>query len=174
MDISKIKTNDWLLIGGALGMIVFGLFVDWISVDMGDFGSVSGGNAFDFFFTGTVPWLLVVAAGVITLLRTQGKIGENLPWTLLMVFGGALSVLLLLIRIAANPGYDGAGRGIGMYLSFLSVAASLAGAFLTFQAAGGSIGDLTDVDKVKAAFAKDGSGGSSGGSDMPPPPPPVG
>ena len=119
MDISKLTTNDRLLVGGALGMIVFGLFIDWISVDYG-FGSVSGGNAFDFFFTGTIPWLLVVAAGVVVFLRSQGKIGENLPWNLLVVAATGLGAILLLLRVLINPGFDGAGRGIGMYLSWFA------------------------------------------------------
>ena len=173
MDMDKIGTNDWLVIGGALGMIIFGTFLDWVSVDYG-FGSVSGGNAFDFFFTGTIPWLLIVAAGVITVLRTQSKIGENLPWNLLILAGTALAAILLLIRVAANPGLDGAGRGIGMLLAFASGAAAVAGGFLAFQSGGGSLSDLTDVDKLKQAFDQAGDQGSpaSGGDDIPPPPPP--
>jgi hypothetical protein len=59
---------------------------------------------------------------------------------------------------------------MGMYLTFLGAAVAAAGAFLNFQAAGGDIKDLTNVDKLKASFAK-----SDGGSDeMPPPPPPAG
>ena len=176
MDISKLTTNDWLLAGGALGMLVFGLFVDWISVDVA-FGSVSGGNAFDFFFTGTIPWLLVVAAGVVTVLRTQGKIGENLPWNLLVVAATGLGAILLILRVLINPGFDGAGRGMGMYLSLLSAVAAAAGGFLSFQAAGGTLSDLTDVDKIKGAFdqggqASQGGQDGQGGGEMPPPPPP--
>jgi hypothetical protein len=173
MDFSKIKTNDWLVIGGALGVLIFGLFLDWVSVDFG-FGSVSGGNAFDFFFTGTVPWLLVVAAGVITVLRTQDKIGENLPWNLLILAATVLAAVLLLIRILFNPGMDGAGRGIGMILSVISGLVAAGGGVMAFLAAGGSISDLTDVDKLKGAFDKPGSGdtSSSGGEATPPPPPP--
>ncbi|MFP5487739.1 MAG: hypothetical protein ACLGHQ_05480 [Acidimicrobiia bacterium] len=170
MDISKIKTNDWLIIGGAIGMLIFGTFLDWISVDVG-FGSVSGGNAFDFFFTGTVPWILVIAAGVITFLRTQDKLGEQLPWNLVLVLGTALAAVLLIIRILFNPGMDGAGRGIGMILSVLSGLAAAAGAVMAFLAAGGQISDLTDVDKLKGAFDKSGAGGSTAGDATPPPPP---
>ncbi len=30
MDFSKFKTNDWLVIGGGLGMLIFGTFLDWV------------------------------------------------------------------------------------------------------------------------------------------------
>ena len=173
MDFSKIKTNDWLVIGGALGMIIFGLFVDWISVDAGGFGSASAGNAFDFFFTGTVPWLLVVAAGVVTVLRTQDKIGENLPWNLLILAATVLAAVLLLIRLIFNPGVsDFADRGIGMILSVISGLVAAAGAVMAYTAAGGSLSDLTNVDKLKGAFDKPASATGPAVDDTPPPPPP--
>ena len=168
MDFSKIKTNDWLVIGGALGMIIFGLFVDWLSA-----GPFSTGNAFDFFFTGTVPWLLVVAAGVVTVLRTQDKIGENLPWNLLILAGTALAAVLLLIRLVFNPGFDGADRAAGMYLSVISGLVAAAGAFMAYTAAGGSLSDLTNVDKLKGAFDKPASATGPAVDDDPPPPPPA-
>lgn len=150
MDINKITTNDWLIIGGAIGMIIFGTFVDWVSV-----GPFSAGNAFDFFFTGTVPWIIVVAAGVLTFLRTQEKLGAQLPWNLVLVLGTGLAAVLLLIRLVFNPGVDGAAdRGMGLYLSVLSGLVAAAGAVMAFLAAGGTIGDLTDVDKLKGAFDK--------------------
>jgi hypothetical protein len=47
-------------------------------------------------------------------------------------------------------------------------AVAAAGAFMNFQASGGDIKDLTDVDKLKASFSK----GATTSDDMPPPPPP--
>jgi len=79
MDLSKFKTSDWLKVGGAIGFLIFGFF-DWASVTVNGFGvSASGGRVFDFFFTGTVPWLLTLAVGVLTfllaaqLMRQLGK-----------------------------------------------------------------------------------------------------
>ncbi len=61
MDFSKFKTSDWLKAGGALGFLIFGFF-SWVKIDFGaDLGFAvddSGGNVFDFFFTGIVPWIL--------------------------------------------------------------------------------------------------------------------
>lgn len=175
MDFSKIKTHDWLVIGGALGMIIFGLFLDWLSIDTGGFGSAGGANAFDFFFTGTVPWILIVAAGVIVVLRTQEKIGDNLPWGLMVVLGTVLAALLLLIRVLFNPGVSSfVDRGIGMILSVIAGLVAAVGAVMGFLAAGGSIGDLTDVNKLKGAFAKSGDDSAAPpAGDVPPPPPPA-
>ena len=50
MDFSKFKTSDWLKIGGGLGVLIFA----FVSMGQGQRGgfSDSGGNAFDFFWTG--------------------------------------------------------------------------------------------------------------------------
>lgn len=165
MDFSKFKTSDWLIVGGGLGIIIFGLFFDWQKVEfMGV--SASGGNAFDFFFTGTVPWLLLVAAAVVVVLRVQGTIKDNgLPWPLILLGATGLAAILLLIRFIFNPGApDGVGRAIGMILSLISGIVAAAGGVMGFTASGGDLKDLTDVNKLKGAF---------GGTDDTPPPPPL-
>ena len=70
MDFSKFKTPDWLKVGGALGFLIFG-FMSWVKVDWGGemgLGSNSGGSVFDFFFTGTIPWILIMASAIVTVL----------------------------------------------------------------------------------------------------------
>ena len=174
MDFSKFKTPDWLMMGGAVGIFVFGFF-SWVTVSGFGFSS-SGGNVFDFFWTGTIPWILVIASGVITFLLVQGTLKtEQAPWPLILLVTTALAALLLLIRLVVNPleGKDlieaaggDVGRGIGMILSVASGIAAAVGAFLNFQASGGNLKDLTDVDKLKSSFS------NSGGDDASPPPPP--
>ncbi len=162
MDFSKFKTNDWLIIGGGIGMLIFGTFVDWIKVSFGG-TSVSAGNAFDFFFTGTIPWILLIAAAVITFLTIQGTIkAGSVPWPMIIALATILAAVLLLIRVLFNPGVgEGGGRGIGMILSFVSGLAAAAGGVMSFTAGGGSIKDLADINKIKGAFD---------GNDTPPPP----
>ena len=169
MDFSKFKTPDWLIIGGGAAVFIGGLALDWISVDAGPFGSVSGGNAFDFTLTGALPWLLVVASAVVTVLVLMDVLSKDqAPWTMIVLAATGLSAVLLLIRIIFNPGVgEGVDRGMGMYLTFIGVVVATAGAFLNFQASGGNLKDLTDVDKLKSSFTKDG-----GNDEMPPPPPP--
>ena len=178
MDFSKFKTSDWLMIGGGIGIFIFGFF-NWVTVSGFGFSS-SGGNVFDFFFTGTIPWLLVIASAVITVLLVQGILkADQAPWPLILLVATGLAALLLLLRLIFNP-IDGkdqieaaggdVGRGIGMILSVLAGLVAAAGGYLNFQASGGTLKDLTDVDKLKSSFAK---GDGAKGDDAPPPPPPM-
>ena len=188
MDLSKFKTSDWLKIGGGLGFLIFG-FVSWVTVEAGDF-SDSGGNVFDFFFTGTIPWILVMGTAVITVLIAIGTIKPgSLPWPLIMLLATAVATLLMLIRLLFNP-VDGkdlieasggsVGRGIGMWLSTLATIVSLVGAFLGFKEAGGDLNDFKDMNKLRGQFSNAGGGTSAAppppppGATPPPPPPPAG
>ena len=126
---SKLKTSDWMKIGGAIGFFIFGFF-HWTTVEADGLGSDSGFNVFHFFLTGTVPWILVIGTGVITLLLAMGKLKPgNVPWPLIMLVATGLAALLLLIRLIFNPveGKDviesvggSVGRGIGLILSAIS------------------------------------------------------
>ena len=102
MDFSKFKTSDWLMIGGGIGIFIFGFF-NWVTVSGFGFSS-SGGNVFDFFFTGTIPWFLVIASAVITVLLVQGILkADQAPWPLILLVATGLAALLLLLRIIFNP-----------------------------------------------------------------------
>jgi hypothetical protein len=171
MDFSKFKTNDWLVIGGGIGIFIFG-FLNWTKVSVAGFGASSGANAFDFFFTGTIPWLLLVASAVVTVLLVMEKIAkDSLPWPLIILAATGLAAFLLLIRFLFNP-IDGkdfieeaggsVGRGVGLILSFLSGLAAAAGGVMSFTASGGNLKDLTDVNKIKDAFDKDDDGDQTG------------
>jgi len=166
MDFSTFKTSDWLKIGGALGFLIFGFF-NWLSVDYGsDFGGTteSGAKVFDFFVTGTIPWILVLGTGIITVLTATGnmKSGKaNLP--MLMLLANGIAAVLILIRVIINPldGKDAleafgveVGRGIGMILSTIAVLAATAGAFIGYTESGGKIDDLKDIDKLKGGFGQ--------------------
>ncbi len=177
MDLSKFKTSDWLKVGGAAGFLIFGFF-DWVTVEAGGIDLGGGGNVFDFFWTGTLPWILIVATGVVTfLLATATMKPGSLPWPLVMLAATGLAALLLLIRLLFNPiegsdlieaGGGSVGRGIGMILSVVAGLAAFAGAFLGFKESGGDFNDLKDMNKIKGAFQ------GSGESSAPPPPPPPG
>ena len=180
MDLSKFKKSDWMKIGGAAGFLIFG-FLNWTTVEApGGLGSASGNNVFHFFFTGTLPWILIIATGVITFLLANGTMKQgSLPWPLIMLAATGLAALLLLIRLIFNPTeIDGiveaaggsVGRGIGLILSVIAGFVVFAGAFIGFKEAGGEISDLKDMNKLKGAFQ--GAGGDD--SSTPPPPPPPG
>jgi hypothetical protein len=182
MDFSTLKTPDWLMIGGAVGFFIFGFF-NWVTIKVGGITVGSTGNVFDFFWTGVVPWFLVIGAGVITILLAADRLREDqLPWPLILVAATGVAAVLLLFRLVFNPiqgtGVAGieAGRGIGMILSVVSGLVAFAGAYLNFTSKGGDLKDLTDVDKLKASFAKRDAATADEAAEVtapPPPPPPV-
>jgi hypothetical protein len=159
MDFSKFKTPDWLIIGGGIGILVFG-FMNWVTVEFEGLDLGAGGNVFDFFWTGTIPWILLIGSAVVTFLLIQGTLkADQLPWPLILLAATGLAALLLLIRFIFNP-IDGTGggievgRGIGLILSTIAGIVAAVGAFLNFQASGGNVKDLTDVNKIKSSFNK--------------------
>jgi len=172
VDLSKFRTSDWLIIAGGAAMLIFGLALDWAT-----YHSVSGNNAFDYFFTGGIAWILLVAAAVVTFLLAGGLMKRGtLPWPLIVLGATALATLLMLIRLILGGGSEGAGgfsvdldRGAGMYVAFICSVVALAGAVLGFKESGGELSDLTDMNKLKSAF---GAGGRAGEVPPPPPPPP--
>jgi hypothetical protein len=161
MDLSKFRPADWLMVAGGAAFLVFGTFVDWIKFSFGG-ESTTDGNAFDFFFTGTVPWLLIIGVGVIAFLLAAGVIkAGSTPWPLILLAMSALGTLLVLIRLAVPDigedipeGFDdiSIGRGIGLIASGIAGIVSTAGAFMNFTASGGTLKDLTDPGKLKDRF----------------------
>jgi hypothetical protein len=172
VDFSKFKTPDWLIIGGAIGIFIFGFF-NWVTISA--FGiSDSGGNVFDFFWTGTIPWILLIAAAVITVLLALDVLKrDQAPWPIIILAATCLAALLLVLRLIFNPIEEAdiiedaggsVGRGIGMILSTIAGVVAAVGGVMNFTANGGDFKDLTDVNKLKSSFSK--------GDDAPPPPPP--
>ena len=175
MDFSKFKTHDWLVIGGAAAVLVF-TFVKWWKVDIPFGGGSYGTNGFDHFFTGIVPWLLIVAVGVLTFLRAAGifSLPASVPEPLVFLAATGLGTLLILLNLLIGPGIpSGVDRGIGLFLSLLGGIVATAGAAMGFTASGGDFKDLTDPNKLKSAFDSGGSADARTADQMPPPPPPA-
>lgn len=165
VDLSRLKTSDWLLVGGGLGFFIFG-FLRWFSVDVGPVTFTE--NAFDFFFTGTVPWVLVVGSGIVAVLLATGPIRPgSAPWPIVLVAATGIATLLVLLRLIFGREIEGVdlSRSYGLWICLLSAAAALAGAFMKFTESGGELRDLTDVDRLRDSFDRP-------GSPPPPPPPP--
>ena len=165
MDFSKFKVHDWLMIGGGAAMLILGFVLDWTSVSYAGF-STSGDGPFNYFFTGGIAWILVVAVGVLALLNQLGKLPPTQPWPLIFLGASGLAAILMILRILLGARFDGADRGIGMYGAVVWTGISLAGAFMNFTASGGNVNDLKDMNKLKASF------GGDKPDEMPPPPPP--
>ncbi|MEK7426790.1 MAG: hypothetical protein AAB131_23465 [Actinomycetota bacterium] len=174
MDLSKFKTSDWMKVGGG-GLMLVAYFLKWWKVDT-DFGDV-GFKGSNYFFTGTVPWLLLLAVGVLTFLGAAGvfKLPGSVPAPLVFLAASALSLLLVLVRFFSD-GVDTGGvdsgltRGIGLFLALAAAVVVLVGSVLGFKESGGDLNDLKDMNKLKSSFG----GGTDGGGSTPPPPPPPG
>ena len=174
MDLSKFRTADWLMVGGGAAMLILGFVLPWTSVEAIGI-SDSGDGPFDYFFPGGIAWLLIVAVGVLALLDAIGNLPPTQPWPLILLGLSGLGTLLMLIQILMGPRFDSIGgaveysRGIGMWLAVVWAVIVTVGAVMSFQAGGGTMKDLTDMDKLKSSFADK---GEAGGTPPPPPPPP--
>jgi hypothetical protein len=170
MDTSNFKMPDWLMIGGGAAMLILGFALDWTTVDTG-FGSASGDGPFDYFITGGLAWILIVAVGGLAAAHGLGKLPESQPWPLIFLGMASLGTLLMLLCLLLGARFDFADRGIGMYGALVWAIIAEVGAYLNFTSSGGDLKDLTDMDKLKSSFSQ--GGGASGDGTPPPPPPPA-
>jgi hypothetical protein len=148
-QVNKVKAltvGDWLVVAGGALVLVFGLF-RWFSWEIDNAGVRGEGksNAFDYFVTGFVPWLLVVGAGVVTLLiATEALNRGRLPWELILLGATGLAFLLIVIRliISDDPNISGTNvdvdvsRGIGIWMCTLGALIAFVGAFISFRNTG--------------------------------------
>ncbi|MCU0261764.1 MAG: hypothetical protein MUE78_12155, partial [Ilumatobacteraceae bacterium] len=147
---SKFKPSDWMLVGGGIGFIVFGLFFNnWAKIELFGF-SDSEGNAFDW-ARGWISLLLVVGAAVITVLLIMDKLDRSTaPWPLIRVGLTGLALLLMLLLVITGPDKSGVDldRGVGLWLSFVVTIVAFAGSLMGFKDAGGDLNDLKDFSKL--------------------------
>ena len=162
------KTSNGLMVGGgALMLIAFVL--GWTKAEA--FGvSETGDNPIGhYFFTGGIAWIVVVAVGVLGILRMTGKLSGPQNWGIILAVLSILGALLMVIQVlmgANTPaefealGIDDAiaiaiTRGPGMYVGLVAAVIAAAGGVMGFTAGGGDLKDLTDIDKLKGAVDDD-------------------
>jgi hypothetical protein len=134
VDLSKFKPGDWLIVAGGAAMLIFGLALKWATA-----GPLSKNNAFDYFLTGGIAWLLLVAAGVVTFVLAGGLIKPgNIRWTLVLLLATGVAAALMIVRLILGagdePGLGTLDRGQGMYIAFLAAAVAFAGAISNYRA----------------------------------------
>lgn len=139
MDLSKLNTSDWLIGGGAIAFLI-ALFLPWYGK-----GGFDNSGA-DYFLTGWIPLLLLIAAFVLTVMPKLAE-GMNLPETIgplprlqaALIASGVAAVLVILRLLIAS---DNVGdidvnvdldRKIGLFIALLASIAAAAGAFLKYQ-----------------------------------------
>ena len=121
MDVKRISAADWLMIGGAVSTFVFGLFLDWAQ-----YGRASGNNAFDYFLTGGIAWILAVAVGIVAFLLASGQMRpDGRPWPLIETVASMLAAVLMLVRLALGAGSAKASNGVSMVTIDLHRAAGM-------------------------------------------------
>lgn len=154
MDLSKLNTPDWLKVGGAAGMLVFGFF-NWAKFEFMGMSS-SGNNVFSYPFRGVISWVLVIGIGVVTLLSAQGKNVGKVKWPMLSVLATGIATILMLLLVVLGPDQSGVNLQptFGLYLAFISTIVAFIGSVLAFTGSGGNLKDLTDVDKLKDSFGQ--------------------
>ncbi len=132
MDLSNFRSGDWLIVAGGAVMAIFGIALKWAS-----FGSIKLNDAFDYFLTGGIAWLLLVAAAILAFLLGSGLLrAASAPWSLILltVTGAATALMLLrLILGAGEQGDQNLDRANGMYIAFLAAAVAFGGAISNYR-----------------------------------------
>jgi len=154
MDFSKLKTTDWLKVGGAAGMLIFGFFA-WAKIEFMGI-STTGNNVFDYPVRGIVSWVLVIGIGIITLLGVQGKQIGKVQWPMISVLATGLATVLMLLLVILGPDDSGVDLkpALGLWLAFISTVVAFVGSLMAFTGGGGNLKDLTDVNKLKDSFGQ--------------------
>ncbi len=145
MDLKKLTTNDWIIGGSGIALLLFSFF-SWFSV--GGYGAVNGWH---FFVTGIIPIFLVLAC-VAYVVLTRLVDGVNLPelpipWALAVLGAAGLATLLIVIRLIIGYSVGGGSvggfkvssvkldRSFGLLLSLLASIGVTVGAVLNYLGA---------------------------------------
>lgn len=183
MDVSKFRVGDWVLVVAGAVMLVFGLALNWATVNANGRSYGGARNAVDYPLTGGLAWLLTVAAAVSAFLLAGRLVRAGaFPWTRLHVGATGLATLLMLLRLLLGGGTDQRignqvvtlGRGAGIYVALLAAAAALAGALLNLRAEGDSLQAILAALGARRNATPDTTpdattGRAAGGDDLPPP-----
>ena len=139
--VNKLKPTQYLVVAGGALVVIFGLF-RWFSwtIDNDGVRGSDKSNAFDYLFTGVIPWILLGGAALVTVLLATGALNPGkVPWPLVILGATALGAILIIIRviIGDDPDIEGVdvdvSRGIGLWISALGAILATVGAFLTYQ-----------------------------------------
>ena len=171
-DAKNVSPLDWGVIGGG-AVALIAMFMPWYGYQSdcpGIPGVPCSVNAWDAGFSAWFGSLLVIAAGVLVLLRVLGRQLPELPiGTAFLIWALAgMGAFLILMRVLTFDAVDvlgvEIGRKIGAWLGLLAGIIAAASAFLSFKASGEK--PPWDSSKMPGGAAA----ASSPGSYAPPPP----
>jgi uncharacterized membrane protein len=132
MDFKTLnKQRLYLLAASAVGVI--GMFLNWISIDLGEAGAyfnmaLGNINGWDV-PGGSIFFIAILAAGVLAFLGNQKETLTKNAW-LLTLLAGAVAVLFTIFKLFKLMGSAGSSIGIGLWLSTLSGIAVIAVALM--------------------------------------------
>jgi len=143
VDLSELEPGDYVIGGGAL-VFLLAMFLPWFGL------AGYSENGLDFFVTGFVPLLLIIA--VVVLVAVQALTDADvptlpIPWSLVYLIAAGLATLLVLFRIligADNPfggGFGDLDRELGIFIALLAAGVVAAGAVIKLI----TEGDLDDL-----------------------------
>jgi hypothetical protein len=162
VDLNKLTTGD-KVIGGSALVFLISMFLPWYDftakASLGGLGSTTiahggGRNGFHYFFTGWLPFLLLI--GIVVCIYLQRFTDVKLPdlpitWDQVYTTAALLVAVLVLLRILVSDGHSAiltvhfkGNRKIGVYLAFVATIGLVVGAVMNMRAetpAGG--GDAT-------------------------------
>ncbi len=141
VDLSKLSTTDWLVVGGGL-IALIALFLPWYGWSVVGYGSDSTSG-----FGTSYGWLgalLMVGAGVYLLLQRAGSdLSKVKLHPAFVVMGAAvLGLVIVIIRWISLPRASYAGGAItegaraGIYIAILAGAVQTFGAVTLFRRSG--------------------------------------
>lgn len=111
IDLSKVGTSDWIIIGSGLALLIFSFF-GWLTVSYSYAGysnSLSAGAWHEYWWIATV---LGVAVAVIVALRTMMGQAISQVKPQFLMFGAAAGFLITLIALIENFASGSSGDGI--------------------------------------------------------------
>jgi hypothetical protein len=152
MDLRRLRAGDWIAALGGVTLLL-SLFLPWYDhgTPSGELlrsgGGRGGWDAWASFAVIDVALALVALAAIGLWLATSTQRVPALPiaWAALLVLVGLLALLLVLFRVAFEPGLPGdvapvprglevdTTREVGLWLGLVSVVAIIAGAALSMR-----------------------------------------
>lgn len=149
MDLNKLSRGDKIYAGGALAYLIASV-LPWFSK-----GRFSG-NGWDVGFIWCRLWaLLFIAAVVLLALPAFGQAKVKLPSIGYLALA-ALATLFALLKLIVGEKVVGVrlDRSIGLFLAVVAAGVTVYGGLGKFLESGGSLDELTDVDKIKRRFGE--------------------
>jgi hypothetical protein len=157
MDISKLKTSDWV-IGGSGLVLLIASFLDWFTVEIdggGLFqGASAGGNGWDVgFFWAGIPVLIGLAMIAVVAIRAFSPDTKlpDLPigWGQTLFIAGVIAAVIVILKLLIGEDVDGAEafgievkRAFGLFLATLAAIGLAVGGFLKWQEEKAGAGDV--------------------------------